>query len=303
MFQSFYRVIIFALQDIGRNLSLSFMTVFVLVLMVLSINTLFVVRALTTAATGAVKDQIDVTIYFNKGATDEQIEEVQEFIQSFPEVETLTYANRDETLAQFRAEHENNPDILSSLDALDENPLGATLIIKTRAPEDYQKIITSIQVPEYEHVVDAKTFGDTEQAIERIGMITTQIERFSLGLTGFFGLVAFLIILNTIRVAIYTQRVEISIKRLVGATSWFIRGPYIVTSIFFSMFSVAIAYAGMMLVSRFLDPFISVILGAPLFLTSYFLDNILMLAGMQFVVVLALTLLSSYLAMRRHLRV
>ena len=62
----------------------------------------------------------------------------------------------------------------------------------------------------------AKTFADTQKAVERIHTITTNVEQFTIILTVFFALIAFMIIFNTIRVAIYTERLEISIKKLVG---------------------------------------------------------------------------------------
>ena len=57
-----------------------------------------------------------------------------------------------------------------------------------------------------------------------------------------FGIISFLIIFNTIRVSINTQRTEISIKRLVGASNWFIRGPYLIEAILFSIVSIVFTF-------------------------------------------------------------
>ena len=299
---SFFRIIKFALQDIVRNVSLSFMTILILVLMLLSVNTLFVVRVLTQEATAAIKEQIDVSIYFDHSVDEEKVDEVRAYVQSFPEVTDMTFYTREEVLAQFRDEHQSNPEIIASLDELDNNPLGPTLVIKTREPSDYQKIITALNVPEYEHIIEAKTFDDTERAIERIHIITSQVERFSVALSAFFGIVAFLIIFNTIRVIIYTQRIEINIKKLVGASNWFVRGPYFIESFIFSVVAAGVTAGVVFLAADVLDPFIGVVFGHPQFLTDYFSSNILWLFGSQFGVVLVLTLFSSMLAMRRYLR-
>jgi len=300
---AFLRAIKFALQDIARNVSLSFMTVFVLVLMLLSINTVFVVRILTTEVTNAVKQQIDVSIYFDHEVTDQEVEEVRNYVGAFPEVTDSVFFDRGEVLEQFKQQYADNPDIILSIEELGENPLGPTLVVKTREPSDYKKIITALSVPEYENIIEAKTFADTEIAIDKINNVTQQLERFSLGLSIFFGIVAFLIIFNTIRIAIFTQRIEISIKKLVGATNWFIRGPYLIEAAIFSVLSVFITYAMVYIVAGLMDPYVSVILETEAFLTNYFLSNILMLVGIQFLIVLVLTVFSSILAMRRHLRV
>jgi cell division transport system permease protein len=300
---SIFRVIKFAFQDMFRNISLSLMTVLILVLMLLSINTLVVIRVLTQQATVSVKNQIDVSIFFDPEATDEEVEEIKSYVNSFPEVLEIKYMDEKEVLENFREQHAGNIEILAALDELDENPLGPTMVLKTREPRDYTKIINALNVPEYENIIESKTFGDTEKAIERIDTVTTQVERFSLGLTGLFGIIAFLIIFNTIRIAIYTQRTEISIKKLVGATNWFVRGPYLLESFIFSILSVIITYGFLVVTAQFLDPYVSVVFGIDGLLTNYFNSNIIFLFGWQFGAVLALTVISSALAMRKYLRV
>ena len=300
--RSLFRAIKFAFQDIFRNISLSMMTVLILVLMLLSVNTLIIIKFFTLQATQSIKNQIDVSIFFSHKATDEQIDEIQSYIRSFPEVVEVNYLTKDEVLQKFRDQYADNKNIVASLDELGENPLGATIIVKTREPGDYQKIIKALSVPEYENVVMAKTFVDTEKAIMRINTITDQVERFSVALTGLFAVIAFLIIFNTIRVAIYTQRIEITIKKLVGATNWFIKSPYIIESIVFSVVSVAITYGFLIFSARYIDPYIEVVFNKQSLLTEYFSSNITLLFGGQFAAVLALTIFSSLIAMRRHLR-
>ncbi|OGH58901.1 MAG: hypothetical protein A2725_04100 [Candidatus Magasanikbacteria bacterium RIFCSPHIGHO2_01_FULL_33_34] len=300
--RSFFRAIKFAFQDIFRNISLSLMTVLILVLMLLSVNTLIIIKFFTSQATQSVKDQIDVSIFFAHTASDEEIDEVQSYIKSFPEVSNVEYFSKDQVLEDFKAKYSDNENIIASIEELDENPLGPTMIVKTRNPGDYNKLITALSVPEYQDIVVAKTFVDTELAIERIDNITTQVERFSVILTGLFGVIAFLIIFNTIRVAIYTQRIEITIKKLVGATNWFIRSPYIIESFIFTVFSVGITYFLMKFAAGLIDPYVAVVFKKEWLLTDYLTSNIIVLVGSQFLAVLLLTIFSSFLAMRRHLK-
>lgn len=300
---SFLRVIKFAFQDIARNFSLSFMTVLILILMLLSVNAVIVVRVLTAQAVTSIKDQIDLSIFFEPGVSEANIADIRSHVESFPEVTNITYLTREEVLEEFKREHAASDEILASLEELGDNPLGPTLIIKAREPSDYEKIIASLNVPEYEALIEAKTFTDTEKAIDRIQAITTQVEQFSFGLSGLFAIIAFLIIFNTIKVGIYTQRIEISIKKLVGATNWFIRGPYLVEAVIFSLVATIVTYAFIILSARFLDPYIAVIFTTPSFLTGYFVSHILTLVPLQFFAVLLLTACTSLLAMRRYLRV
>jgi cell division transport system permease protein len=300
---SFFRIFRFAFQDMVRNFSLSVMTVFILVLMLLSMNTIVALRAMTEEATRIVKEQIDVSIFFSHTASNEQIQEIRSVVTNFPETIGVTFYTSEEVLEQFRAQYQDSPDVITSLDELEENPLGPTMVVKTREPQDYKKIIDALQVPEYESIIEAKTFGDTEVTINRIEVITSQVERFSVALSTMFAVIAFLIIFNTIRVSIYTQRTEISIKKLVGATNWFVRGPYLVQAVFFTLFSVIIAGGLVFFGVQSLDPHVAVVFEKNNVLTNYFTSNILLLTIVQIVAVLLLTTVSSTLAMRKHLRV
>lgn len=299
---SILRVIKFAFQDIVRNASLSFMTVLMLTLMLLSVNVLFILHILTNQATALVKDRVDVSVFFTATATNEQVSEVKEYVQLFNDVEQVNIISKDQVLEDFKKSHSDNADIIASLDELNENPFGATLVIKTQTPGVYQKIIDSLQVPEYASIIEDKTFGDTEVAISRIETITTQVERFSIALSVLFGVIAFVIIFNTIRVAIFTHRIEIVIKKLVGATNWFVRGPYLVEAVVFSVVSMVLT-AGIIFFSLpLLDQYVGVVFEQEGLLTNYFSSHILVLLSLQTAGVLVLTLLSSLLAMRKHLR-
>ncbi len=300
--RSLFRVIGFALQDIVRNLGLSFMTVFVLILMLLSVNTLFVIRLVTGEATRAIRDQLDVSIHFEESATDEDIKEVSAFLETFPEVTDMTLYSRDEVLEKFTEAYEDNPEILAALGELGENPLGATIVVKTREPGDYEKIISALSVPEYDEVLVPATFEDTRVAIQRIDVITTQVERFSFILSIFFAVIAFLIIFNTIRIAIYTRHTEISIKKLVGASNWFIRGPYLTEAALFSVVSVAAALVLIWYAIHVIDPYIGIMLETQDVLTTYLSSHIVLITLLELGGVLVLTLGTSWLAMRRHLR-
>lgn len=300
---SLFRIIKFAFQDLARNVSLSFMTVFILALMLLSINTLWSLDILTKEAVGAVKKQIDVSIYFVPEATDKNVKEIKSYVGMFPEVTEIKMQTREEVLASFREQHKTQKEALDALVELGQNPFGPTMIIKSKEPADYKKIISALNVPEYANLIEAKSFDNHEEAISRLQNITNRIERMGFGLTILFAIISFLIIFNTIRVAINTQRVEISIKRLVGASNWFIRGPYLVESLLFTILSVGLTIVLVFLALSWIDPYLAVVLPSGFSLTDYFKSNILMLFGFQALAVLLLTILSSGLAMRKQLKV
>ncbi len=298
-----YRVTKYALQDLGRNLGLSAMTVFILVLMLLSVNILWGVDVLTQQATSMVKEQINISLYFKAETTDENLTEIKKYLSILPEITEMFAISREEVLESFKSRHQMSTEVLSALEELEENPFGPTLVIKTREPEDYKKVLQAVDVPEYDALIETKSFEGNEEGIEKLQNITNRIERVGFGLAALFAIISFLIIFNTIRVAIYTQRIEISIKRLVGASTWFIRGPYIVEAFVFSLLSVSITFGLIYLGLKFVDPYLSIVFSNGFTLTNYYNSNIIWLVGIQFVSVLLLTFISSGLAMRKQLKV
>lgn len=300
---SFWRVIKFAFQDLGRNIGLSFMTVFILILMLLSINVLWSVDVLTKEAVGLVKNQINLSLYFKPETTDKEVQLLAEYLIQYSQVVELEIVSQEDVLKTFQERHALNEEILVALDELNANPFGSTIIIKTNEPEDFKVILSALDVPEYENMIETKSFEGHEEGIDKIQNITNRIERMGFGLTILFAIISFLIIFNTVRVAIFTHRVEISIKRLVGASSWFIRGPYIVESIIFTILSVASTMALVFIGLELVDPYISIVFPNGFSLTNYYNSNILMLFGFQALAVLLLTSISSLLAMRRQLKI
>ncbi|PIT88011.1 MAG: hypothetical protein COU29_04360 [Candidatus Magasanikbacteria bacterium CG10_big_fil_rev_8_21_14_0_10_36_32] len=300
---SFIRVIKFAFQEIGRNAGLSFMTVVILVLMLLSVNVLWTVDVVTKEAVGLVKEQINVSLYFKAEASDQEVSEVKRTLNSFPEVLEIKTQSREEVLESFQSRHQLSPEVLEALNELGDNPFGPTLVIKTREPEDYKKILQAMDVPEYDNLVEAKSYEGNEEGIEKIQNITNRIERLGFWLSLIFLIIAFLIIFNTVRVAIYTHRIEISIKRLVGASNWFIRGPYLVESFLFTVLSIAITAGLIYLALHWLDPYLLLVFPNGFSLTNYYNSHIFLIFGLQALAVLLLTSLSSLLAMRRQLKI
>lgn len=301
IFYSTIRIIKFAVQNIWRNLGLSFMTVTILIVTLLSFNVFVAMSAMTRHAVETVKDKIDASVYFAPEATDAQVQEVQEFLRTFPEIKELTLETRDEVLGQFKEKHKNNQDVMESLNELEGNPFGPTLIITTHEPGQYETVLKALTTPDLQKIIEGKTFDNNEGFIQRLQLITRRVEQLVLGVTALFLLIAFLIIFNTIRVAIYTQREEISIKKLVGATNWFIRAPFLLDGVAYTLVSVGVAVALIFGILGFIDEYIQAVFNSSFSLIAYFRANPLIFVY-EIAAVLLLTWISSALAMRRYLR-
>lgn len=226
------RVFRFALQNFRRNLWLSLATTSIMALTIISVNLLFLFNLIGNKAIKLVEDKVDVSVYFKPDTSDEIVLSARSFLTEQDGVRDVQFVGRDLALERFRERHKNDPAIIASLDELEENPLGASLKIKAEDPSKYKIILDSLDNPTYRGTILEKSFDDHEILIEKLGAATKKVEKSALALSLMFAFIVILIVVNSVRVAIYTRREEIGIMKLVGASDWFIRLPFLLEATF-----------------------------------------------------------------------
>lgn len=298
------RIGTFALQSIWRNLWLSFVTFTVFVLTLVTVNAVLFVNVIARGAVNAVAERVQVAVYFNPQTSDDMKGNVREYVLSLPQVKTVDIVSADEALEQFRSRHENDPLILAALEEVGTNPFGDALLISANDPKDFPFILEAVERPEFTSAIKDTDSSDYENAISVLNTIATRIRYVGIALSVFFMLVAILIIFNSIRVAIYVHRDEIAIMKLVGAKDWFVRAPFLLETFLLSLLASAVVIALVLGLSKTLDaPIQSYFGAASISVWEYFSTHGLYVFGLQFVVLTVVSLLTTWLAMRRHLRV
>ncbi|MDD4995627.1 MAG: permease-like cell division protein FtsX [Patescibacteria group bacterium] len=303
MMISFFRIIKFAFQNFWRNFWLSIITISILVLTLFTINIFVTMNFLTQTAVSAVQSKIDVSVYFNPEASEDAVKNVRSYLLGLSQIKDVTYISADEAIAKFRAEHEDNAEIMASLEELEQNPLGATLVIKANNPDDYPFILETLNNPEFTSYIQDKNFDDHKTIIDRIDSITGKLQKSALVLSGLFMLIAILIVMNTIRVAIYTHREEIGIMKLVGASNWFVRLPFLVESVMYSLFATGIIVGIVYLSVLFTEPYLSSFFEGPIGLLNYFNANFVLIFVGQFIGMSIICILSTSMALGKYLKV
>ncbi len=228
-----------------RNSFVSLASVFVMTMTLVIIGSLMFVNALVGNFISYVKDKVDVNVYFVSAVDETSILQFQAELENIPEVAFVEFTSRDEALADFRARHENDQLTLQALDELGENPFGASLSVKAKQPSEYEAIAKFLADRSVDSngqpFIDSVNYAQNKTVIEELENLTTYVGRFGLGAILIFAVASILITFNTIRLAIYTAREEISVMRLVGASNTFIQGPFVVEGTFYGMVSGLIA--------------------------------------------------------------
>ncbi|MEK7612363.1 MAG: permease-like cell division protein FtsX [Patescibacteria group bacterium] len=302
MATTLYRIIKYGILSFKRNALLSTATVIVMVIALLTSASLILFGAVTKIAVAHLQDKIDISVYFKTSATEDQILQIERSLETLKEVKGVEYTSREKALELFRERNGASTVITQALDVLDENPLLASLNVKANDPNEYGLIASYLQGEEFSSLIENVTYTQSRTAIERLNLMVSRVQRIGLGVAIFLALTSVLVTFNTIRLAIYSNRDELSIMRLVGASNIFLNGPYIIEAIIFGVISALLSLI-------LLAPFVAIISGSikafipPMDLQTYFWTNIGMLFLYQVLFGVFLGVISGVIAIRRYLKV
>lgn len=297
------RIIKFAWQDFFRNFWLSFVTLTILILALFSINLLIIFNLIADSAISSVENKIDINVYFKPEIREDQVQNVQRYLQSLINVKEVEYVSREQALASFKERHQDNPKILESLKEISENPLGASLIIKANKTDDYPIILENLEDPQYDNLIESKDFDDHRLVISRITGITQKVNTGVIVVALIFTLISILIISNAIKMAIYTHREEIIAMKLVGATDWFVQAPFLFQGVIFSFLSVVVTIIIIYPLMGLMQPYIAVLLENEFNIINYFNNHFITIFGFEFLGAILINLLSSYWSVNKYLDV
>ncbi|EKD32817.1 MAG: putative cell division protein FtsX [uncultured bacterium] len=304
MFYLIGRILKFALQNFWRNIWLSAATVTVLALTLVTVNVLIVVNFIGSTAIETVERKIDVSVYFKPETNETTVLGAQEYLLALSQVRDAVYITPEAGLARFRERHAGDEAIESALKEVGVNPIGPTLIVTARSPEDFSFILEALDNPSFRDAIRDKDFQDYESIIRRMNSAIARSRMFVYALSIIFMLISVLIVFNTVRVAIYTHRDEISIMRLVGASSALIRAPFVIESIFYSLLATVGTGVITFLLVRVLDPqFRAFFEGSEISVLNYYVKNSILIFGLQFGALALLNIVSASFAMRKYLKV
>lgn len=298
------RVARYGLAGFVRNGFVSLAAILIMTITLFVLSALLISSAALTSTLASLTDKVDVTVYFTTEATEAQVTDIQDSIKALPEVATVTYVTREQALADFRTRHQNDQLTMQALDELGDNPLGAALEVRAKQTSQYESIakyLDTLQEGSLGVAIDKVNFYQNKTAIDRLTSIIDTSRSLGLAIALILGLASLLITFNTIRLAIYTSRDEIGVMNLVGASHWYVRGPFMIAGVLYGVVAGVLVLFLLYPLTAWLGPSSEAFLGAFNVFTYYTDAFVLMFLTIMGSGV-ALGALSSYLAVRRYLR-
>ena len=285
-----------------RNGMFTVATLFIMVLTIFLATTFFLLQGMTNSLISSLQDKVDISVSFKKDTLEEDITKLKDDLLKIPEVKNVAYVSSQQALDEFMAKHKDDAQLMESLKELGENPFPAYLNIKALEVGQYEAISNFLGQPTYQDIIDKVNYYQIKQTIDKIFSISSLVKKIGIGAAIILGILAALITFNTIRLAIFNSREEISIMRLVGASNWFIRGPFIVQGMISGSISILITILIFLPLCYFLTPKLTNLI--PNFnLFHFLLSNFGYLLLLQILVGIGIGVLSSLIAIRKHLQV
>lgn len=290
-----------------RNSFVSLASVLIMTVTLSVIGLLVFGSAVLNTSLLTLRDKVDINVYFITSTEEEDILSLKTAIEALPEVARVEYVSREQALADFRTRHENDQLTLQALDELGDNPLGAVLNIKAKETSQYESIAKFLDSKnalskDGAQIIDKVNYYQNKTAIDKLSAVIASSRSLGFAIILFFALISIIITFNTIRLVIYNSREEISVMRLVGASTRYIRGPFVVSGIMYGLLAGIITLVLFYPLLLWLSPKFSDFFSG-FNLLSYYGHNFIQIFFIIIGTGVVLGALSSYLAVRRHLKV
>ncbi len=299
------RVFLIGVQSFVRNTWLSVAATLVMTITLLSILTTIFASYTINNTVASFTEKIDVSIFFKDDADKAKIEAFSQDLRADQsiEVKEITYISKEEARAKFESENKDDIKTLQAIAQADD-AFPSSVRVKTLDTEKLQDVVEFARQGKYKAIVDKDSYQDDAKrtAIDRLGNVAKFLRSAGLVASFIFGGISILVVLNTIRMAIFNRKDEIEIMQLIGASRWYIRGPFLVEAAMYGAISGLVASLSFFFVVLQQAPKLGDYVEEITPTIDRFNELIWLVLPAVVGVGILIGVFSSYLAIRKHLR-
>ena len=284
-----------ALRGLRRSSAPAFAALLTVLLTALVLGVFIPIVQATTGTANEVRSRVVVDAYVKPGATPAEQDELRKAIEATTNVKSVEFVSKDEALK--RAEAKNPEAFREGAELLGANPLPASFRITPDDPDRLQAIVDRL---EHSGLAGLDEVRNREEDTKQILSATGLVKILTAGLAVLLLFASVALIANTIRLSIFARRREVEVMKLVGATNWFIRWPFVIEGVIVGFLGGLLAVLLLTIAKEtFIDPLSErfQLLAAPDTIDFPLLVIVLMLAC------ILVSALGSGITLRRFLRV
>lgn len=225
--QTTIRVVFYGLQGFRRNIWLSLISVVTMTLVLMTISIFAMGNLIAKEQYRAFSDKIDYLVFIRDEASDADIQLFMTQVEGRTEVRSAIYVSKEDARSRFESEFADVSDLRGLISA-ESNPLPRSVEVKFTDVQKINEFDHFANEDKFKSIVFTTSYKDNRASIDNYLRVVNFIRVVGLVFSGTFIFVALIVILNTIRLAIHARRGEVEVMRLVGASPWFIRWPFVV---------------------------------------------------------------------------
>lgn len=301
------RIINTGVVNFIRNASLAIAAIAVMVITLTIVLFSLITNATFSNTIQQITSKIDVSVFLQDNVSEAQGQQLTQNLKKLPNVQSVTYLNKQQALDAYIKQNANNKDLVAA--AIESgNPIPATIRIKPRdlnKIQDIKDYLSKPAIAQLQTQGSPSYSGDRKKAIDNITHATNILREIGVIAVIVFAVISALIIFNTIQMAIFNRRDELTIMRLLGASTSYIRGPFVVESAIYGILS---AIVSILLINSAFVASSSALQASSLglldinYANNYFDQNFWKLLTLQILVGIIIGTVSSVIATRRYLK-
>ena len=287
-----------ALRGLRRSSAPALAALLTILLTALVLGVFIPIVQATTGTANEVRSRVVVDVYVKESATQLQQAELKQALESTGNVKSVEFISKGEALA--RAEEKNPRAFREGAELLGSNPLPASFRVTPEDPDRLGEIVQSLEQNRQPQFAAIDEVRDREEDTDKILSATGLVKALTAGLAVLLLFASIALIANTIRLSIFARRREVEVMKLVGATNWFIRWPFVIEGVIVGFFGGLLAVLLLTIAKEtFIDPLSErfELLAAPETIDFPLLVGVLMIACV------AVSAIGSGITLRRFLRV
>jgi cell division transport system permease protein len=235
-----------AFRALRRSAAPSIAAIVTIVVTTLLLGVLIPVLRASEQKNQDVREQIGLNVFLYRDATKTEIDGLQRKLEAVPHVTGVDFVSRQEAVAILQGRVEG--DLKDSINQLNRNPLPPSFKLDLDDPDNLESVRAALSPPDSAGKPQPispviQEVNDARQETNQIRKVTGALKIVLIVIAALLLIASLMLVANTIRLSIYARRREVEVMRLVGATNWFIRWPFVIEGVIVGILGAAIAVA------------------------------------------------------------
>jgi cell division transport system permease protein len=211
-----------AIRALQRNAAPSLAATITVLLTAVVLGIFIPIVQATTGTANEVRNRVLVDVYVANNASDSEVAQLEQELAATPDVKTVEFISKEEALEK---ERERNPE---AFELLGRNPLPDSFRLYPDDPDQVHAIVEHLEAQNLAAIDEVR---DREDDTDKILKATGFVKALTAMLAALLVLASIALVANTIRLSIFARRREVEVMKLVGATNWFIRWPFVIEGV------------------------------------------------------------------------